>query len=222
MKTVVWWGMEACASPTRDGGRGRRSPIEWPLLAMTPDGMVGDWWMAKAIDTGSAPPVSGLLEEPVVEHVAGAVVTLLAGLEHERHPAPQLAPPGNEELGRAGEHGHMGVVAAGVHGAVDLAGVVEAGVLGHGEGIHVAPQQHGGPGLGAVEHRHHRGGRGAGGDDQRQPVQGLQHGGLCVGQVETELRLLVQPPPQLDGALQLAARLVEHPVEHVNGHGRRP
>ena len=24
-------------------------------MTITPDGMVGDWWMAKAIDTGSAP-----------------------------------------------------------------------------------------------------------------------------------------------------------------------
>ena len=129
---------------------------EAPLLAITPDGIVGDWWMAKAIDTGSAPVGRGG-EQPLVEHVLGAVVALLAGLEHEGHPAGQVGAARHEQLGRAGQHRHVGVVAAGVHGAVDGALELEVRVLGHRQGVHVAAEQHGGAGLVAVEHGDHRG-----------------------------------------------------------------
>ena len=82
-----------------------------------PLGIVGDWWMAKASDTGSAP--SAACEQALVEHHPGAVVALLAGLEHEGDPARELAAAVGEQAGGAGEHGDVGVVAAGVHGAVD-------------------------------------------------------------------------------------------------------
>ena len=93
----------------------------------------------------------------------GAVVALLAGLEHERDPPAEVAAAVGEQLGGAGEHGDVGVVPAGVHHAVDRAGVVEAGVLRHRQGVHVAPQQDRRAGRVAVEGGDDRGGRRAGG-----------------------------------------------------------
>ena len=57
------------------------------------------------------------VEQPVVEHEAGAVEALLARLEHEAHFAGQLVGARGEHPGGAGEHGRVGVVAAGVHPA---------------------------------------------------------------------------------------------------------
>ena len=133
-------------------------------------------------------------------------------------PAQRAAPRG-EELGGAGEHGDVGVVAARVHGAVVAAGELEPGVLVHRQGVHVAAEQHGGAGLVAVEHRDHRRRRRAGGDGERQAVERLEHHRLRARQLEAELRLLVDPPPQVDGVLQLRPRLVQHPVQHVSRHG---
>ena len=58
------------------------------------------------------------VEQPLVEHEPGAVVALLAGLEHEQHPAGEVVAAAGEQLGRAGEHRRVGVVAARVHRAV--------------------------------------------------------------------------------------------------------
>jgi hypothetical protein len=49
----------------------------------------------------------------------GAVVPLLAGLEHEQHPAGQVGCSGGEQPGRAHEHRGVRVVAARVHRVVD-------------------------------------------------------------------------------------------------------
>ena len=54
----------------------------------------------------------------------------------------QLAAARVQETGRADEHRRVRVVTARVHAAVDLAGEVEPGVLGHRQRVHVAAQQH--------------------------------------------------------------------------------
>ena len=58
----------------------------------------------------------------------------------------------------------------------------------------------------------------AGGDGERQPVERLEHHRLGARQLVAELGLLVDPPPQVDGVVQLRPRLVQHTVQHV-GHG---
>ena len=88
----------------------------------------------------------GHVEEPFVEHEAGPVVALLARLEHEQHPPGELVAAGGEQLGRADQHRRVGVVAAGVHRVVDGGREVEARVLGHRQGVHVAPQEDRRPG----------------------------------------------------------------------------
>ena len=83
----------------------------------------------------------GHVEQPLVEHVAGAVVALLAGLEHEQHAPGEVVAAAGEQLGGAGEHRRVGVVTAGVHRPVVAGGEVEPGVLVQRQGIHVAAQQ---------------------------------------------------------------------------------
>ena len=118
--SLAWWGIEAWPPRPRTVIRNVSADAisDEPLVAIIPFGSVGDWWMAKAIDTGFGAGRGGG-EQPLVEHVLGAVVALLAGLEHERHAPSQRAAARAEQLGGAGEHRHVGVVAARVHGAVD-------------------------------------------------------------------------------------------------------
>ena len=54
-------------------------------------------------------------DQTLVEHVLRAAEALLAGLEHEQHPAGQVVAAAGEQLGRTDEHGGVRVVAAGVH-----------------------------------------------------------------------------------------------------------
>ena len=56
-----------------------------------------------------------------------------------------------------------------------------------------------GPGTGSVEGRDHARGRVAGRHRERQAVEGLEHPLLREGEVEAELRVLVQGAPQADG-----------------------
>ena len=78
--------------------------------------MIDEMWMAKARSIGPC-----ALSRPSSIITCGAAVALLARLEHEHHPASQLARRRScSSLGGAGEHGDVGVMAAGVHLAVDL------------------------------------------------------------------------------------------------------
>jgi hypothetical protein len=60
--------------------------------------------------------------------VPGAVVTLLARLEHEQDPTLELASATVQDSGGADKHRGMGVMTASVHDAVDRARVLEPGV----------------------------------------------------------------------------------------------
>ena len=158
----AWWGIDAW--PPRPRTVISKSSAEairaWPREAIIPDGQRGGLVDGEGhrhrLRAGSS-----RVEQALLEHEAGAVVALLARLEHERDPTPQPAAPRGEQPGTAGQHGDVAVVAAGVHGVVDPAGEVEVGVLVHGEGVHVAPEQHGRTRLGAVEDGDHRRRRGA-------------------------------------------------------------
>ena len=83
------------------------------------------------------------LEQAGIQHELGAAIALLRRLEHQIDRAAKTA--GQREIGRRPQkHGHVAVMAAGVHGAGDLRAMVEAVVLIHGEGIHVGTQGHAG------------------------------------------------------------------------------
>ena len=181
-----------------------------------PLGSVGDWWMAKAIDTGSA-PVGGGGQQPLVEHVLGAVVALLAGLEHEGHPPAQrarralssLAAPASIATWGSCPHACMAsstvlLNSRSVSSCIGRASMSpRSSTVGPGSS----------PSSTAITDDSDR----AGGDGERQPVERLQHHRLGARQLVAELRLLVDPPPQVDGVVELRPRLVQHPVEHV-GH----
>ncbi len=128
----------------------------------------------------------------------GAVEALLAGLEHEDDVARELGAVGAQEAGGADESGGVQVVAAGVHDAVVARDVVRVGFLGDGEGVHVAAQQHHRPRAAAVQDGRDRGQALAGGDLERQPVEGGQDRGLGLRQLEPDLGDAVQLAPQGD------------------------
>ena len=157
------------------------------------------------------------VEQALLQHVPGAVVALLAGLEHEQHPPGQVGPAGGQQPGRAGEHGHVRVVPAGVHGAVDLAGEVQAGLLGHGQRVHVAAQQDGRPRLVAGE----QGGDAAGllvqVDVQPEAVDLLEYALPRGRQVVADLGTTVEVAPEADGAGEQVPGFL---LERVEGHAR--
>ncbi len=75
---------------------------------------------------------------------------LLAGLEHQQHVAAELVAPVEQQARRAEQHGHVRVVAAGVHRVAGLRRELEPGVLVEGQAVHVAAQQDGGRGMGCL------------------------------------------------------------------------
>lgn len=78
-------------------------------------------------------------EKAGIEHQLGAAIALLGRLEDKIDRAPELT--GEREIGGgAEEHGHMAVMAAGMHRARDLRAMGKAVVLGHGERVHVGAQ----------------------------------------------------------------------------------
>ena len=193
--SVASWGIEAW--PPRPMTLIWNSSQEASMVparqATRPDGIMGVMWMAKARSTSP-----WVLSRPSDEHHPGAAVPLLARLEHQHHPPGQLRPVRRQQAGRADQHGDVGVVAAGVHLAVDRGGEIEPGVLRHFQGVHVGPQQGGRSGPVAVEGGDHRGGGAAGGRLQTEAVERLEHGLLGHGQVQPGLRVAVDAPAQLD------------------------
>jgi hypothetical protein len=141
-------------------------------------------------------PAGARVEQALLQRPGRATLALLARLEEEPDPAGQVAPVLGQQPGGADEHGGVGVVPAGVHDPVDLGGVVEAGVVGHGQGVHVGPQQDRRPRPAAVEVGHDRAQPLAGGDRERQPGQGVEHPGLGGRQVEAQLGAAVEVAAQ--------------------------
>ena len=97
----------------------------------------------------------GIVEQPFLDHVAGAGLSLLARLEHEQDGAGEPVAAGAKDPRGAGEHGRMSIMAAGVHMPGGGRGESESGVFVDRQRIHVAAQQHGAAGRcarpGAVE-----------------------------------------------------------------------
>jgi hypothetical protein len=164
------------------------------------------------------------VQQPLVDHVPGAVEALLAGLEHEQDPPRELVAALREHPHGGGEHCDVGVVAAGVHAAVHLGGEGQAGVLGQRQRVHVAAQQHRGAAPLALQHGHHRADRTAEVHLYRQVGQRGDHRIARARQVESELGMPLQGATQRDRARLDAARLRVQTGERgdVRRHGDDP
>ena len=93
---------------------------------------------------------------PVLAHGARAAgAALLAGLEQQLDPAGQLIADGIQGLGRADQHGGMGIMAAGVHHTV-VSGAVGLPVIvfQNGQRVHIAPDADGKAGNLGVDRDH--------------------------------------------------------------------
>jgi hypothetical protein len=158
------------------------------------------------------------VEQAFVQGDLRAALALLARLEQEPHPPGQRAAAVGQHAGGADQHRGVGVVAAGVHRPVDLGPVVQVGVVGHGQRVHVGPQQDRRAGPGAVEVGHDRRLAGAQRDAQRQAVERLEHPGLGQRQVEAQLRPAVQVAAEGDDVVEQRAGLGQH-VARREGDG---
>ena len=98
----------------------------------------------------------------LLDHAGRTLGHLFRRLEGQLHGAAELVLVVVEQPGHC-EHGSgMAVMAAGVHHAGILAGIINAGLLLYGEGIHVPPQKDGLAGLCALDGGQHAGLQAAG------------------------------------------------------------
>ena len=111
------------------------------------------------------------IQQAFVEHGLGAAWAFLAWLEHKAHAAGYAVTVRMQKMRSTCKHCRVCVVAAGVHTSGFLRSKGQAGIFGHRQCIHVAPQQHRRTRLGTVQGRHDP----AGGIRQRQlKIQALQ------------------------------------------------
>jgi hypothetical protein len=138
------------------------------------------------------------VEQAVLEHEPGAMKPFFAGLEHEDHRPWQVGLAVDEQAGTAEQHRDVGVVATGVHPALDLRGEVETGPLGHGQRVHVGPEDGRGTGSIGADDRRHRADPLAGSRIQADALEFLGDDRLGLGQLQGELRAVMDPAPDLD------------------------
>ena len=156
------------------------------------------------------------VQQPLLEHVAGAVEPLLPRLDHEHDLPGELVAALGEQPGGAEQHRHVGVVPAGVHGPGHLGGERQPGVLLHRQRVHVAAQQVGRTGAGAAQHADDGARRRPGAHLDRQIGERLEDGGLGPRQVQPDLGQPVQLTAQIDGAVGV----VVGGGEQLRGAGR--
>ena len=141
-----------------------------------------------------APDVVGL-KDPALAQVFGPAGGLLRRLEEEEDVVRQgglLRQP----LGQVQDHGHVGVVAAGVHLPGVAGGEGQAGVLLDGQGVGVAAK---GDGLGPAEvEKGAQSPRNGGGQGAPQGGEYLAEIGQGLRQVPVQFRDLVEGPAVLD------------------------
>ena len=83
---------------------------------------------------------SGVLQQAVLDHILGAGEQFLGGLEHELDTAGQFPGVFREQPGGGKQHGGVGIVPAGVAVTI-LRRKGQSRFLGHGQGVHIAPEQ---------------------------------------------------------------------------------
>ena len=180
------------------------------LHITTPDCAVDVMCSANACSTGR--PAG--LEHALLQHVPRAVLTFLAGLEHEHDLAGQRVPPARAAAARrtrASRCGCRGRRRASTPSVSDANASPLSSL--QRQRVHVATQQHGRSGPLAVEHRGHRAARLAGADVQAEALERVQHRRLRPRQVEALLGVLVQLPAQRHGARLQRAGSVEQAGE---------
>ena len=115
----------------------RRSTAAISGPAFTPSVPTGSSFQRCTPSTTSTPSSA-----PSRDHGLRAALALLGGLEQHAHASRAgRAPARTRAADRA--HGHVAVVAAGVHRAGHLRGVGRVGLLLDGQRVHVHAQQHG-------------------------------------------------------------------------------
>ena len=83
-----------------------------------------------------------VVEHTLIDHETRAVVALFARLKHESDRSVQKVAALVQQARGTDEHCRVRVVSARVHRTINLAGKSQAGVLGHGQRVHVAPEQY--------------------------------------------------------------------------------
>ena len=161
-------------------------------------------------------------QQPFFDHVAGAVEALLAGLEHQQHPARDVVAVVGEHAGRRGEHRDVRVVPARVHRAGDLGRELQRRCprAGGGRPCRRAAARSG-P-AGPLQHRDDRRHRPPEVHLQREVGERGEHGVAGDGQVEAHLRASVQRAAQRHRARLHGARLRAQPGQECVVAGHRP
>ena len=149
------------------------------------------------------------------------LASFFARLEHQDHPTGQFRPPVLKQPGCAEQHRDVGVVAARVHRPVDLGGEVQTGVLVERQRVHVAPKEDRRPGSTALDHRDHGAQRLALAGFDPDPRELVDDDLLRLGQLEADLGMPMDPPPDRDDGRLDRARGVEQIVRGVRGTGCR-
>ena len=90
------------------------------------------------------------VQRMLLHHLQSAHGGLLRRLEHQAHIAGKLVLHLVEDLGGAQQHGHVVVMAAGMHLALVVGGEGQAGLLLDRQGVNIGAQRHGLAGLAAV------------------------------------------------------------------------
>ena len=162
--------------------------------------------------------LAGDVEEALGDHRFGTARALLARLEHEDHVAGEVVAGRAEQLGRADEHRHVQIVAAGVHRTRHRGRVLQARLLLHRQRIHVAAQQHRAARPAAAQHGDDRGQVAAGRDLQRQPGQRVENALLRPGQLQADFRIAMQLPPERDDVVADRADLIGERGSCLNRH----
>ena len=148
-----------------------------------------------------------------MHHDLTAAAVFFGGLEQQRHPAGEFAGFG-QILGRTQQHGHMAVMAAGVHLAGDGRGMLGPGQLFDRQRVHIGAQADGRPSPLPVDDGNNAGLGDAGMDfvhaNLAQPVD--DEGGGVVA-VKGQLGMLVQMTPPALHFFSIGCDTVE------NGHG---
>ena len=153
------------------------------------------------------------VEQPLFEHEPGTALALLAGLEHEQHPAGISSRRASSSLAAAGQHRRVGVVPAGMHPVVGGRAEFEPGVLVERQRVHVAPQQHRRPRLAAGEQGGDARRRLVQGEVERKPVERLEHHVAGRGEIVADLGVSMQPAAQRHGLVVQVAGLVAQGFE---------
>ena len=142
------------------------------------------------------------LEQPVLDHGAGAGAAFLGRLEAQVHRAVEAAVL-LQVAGRGQQHGGVAVMAAAVHLAVMARTVFELVFLLHRQGVHVGAQHDGAVRRALAQHADHAGLGDAGMDLDAPAAQRAGHhlGGAVL--FVAQLRMGVQIAPQRHDVFQV-------------------